>query len=166
MENFTFCVALGNWFTELNIGFQWQEEDDASGSYLNKFLPLYEIPCKVAYFLELSYQFTMSSSSKNTKFPRSCLPTVWLNQRTIFNHGDIILFCQTEAAVQGCSYKKLFWKYALYLQENTHAEVRFQNNFNEITLWYGCYPGNLLHIFRTPFPKNISGWLLLTRGNP
>ena len=29
MENFTFCVALGNWFTELNIGFQWQEEDDA-----------------------------------------------------------------------------------------------------------------------------------------
>ena len=160
MKNFIFCLALGNWFTELNIGFQSQEENDASSSYLNKFLPLYEIPWKVAYFLELSYQFTMSSSSKNTKFPRSCLPVVWLN------HGDIILFCQTEAVVQGCSYKKLFWKYAVYLQENTHAEVRFQSNFIEISLWYGCYPGNLLHIFRTPFPKNISGWLLLTRGNP
>ena len=24
-----------------------------------------------------------------------------------------------------------------------------------------CSPVNLLHIFRTPFPKNISGWLLL-----
>ena len=25
----------------------------------------------------------------------------------------------------------------------------------------GCSPVNLLHIFRTTFPKNTSGWLLL-----
>ena len=31
----------------------------------------------------------------------------------------------TEAGIQGCSYKKMFWKYA-YLQENTHAELWFQ----------------------------------------
>ena len=36
-------------------------------------------------------------------------------------------------------------------------------NFIEITLWHGCSPVNLLHIFRTPFPKNTSGWLLLYR---
>ena len=30
----------------------------------------------------------------------------------------------------------------------------------EITLRYGCSPVNLLYIFRTPFPKNSSGWLL------
>ena len=27
---------------------------------------------------------------------------------------------------------------------------------------HGCSPVNLLHIFRTPFPRNTSGWLLLT----
>ena len=32
---------------------------------------------------------------------------------------------------------------------------------NEIPLRHGCSPVNLLHIFRTPFPKNTSGWLLL-----
>ena len=32
----------------------------------------------------------------------------------------------------------------------------------EIALRHGCFPVNLLHIFRTPFLKNISGWLLLT----
>ena len=36
----------------------------------------------------------------------------------------------------------------------------FIGNFIEITLQHGCYPVNLLHIFRTPFSKNDPGWLL------
>ena len=36
-----------------------------------------------------------------------------------------------------------------------------QSNFIEIILWHGCPPVNVLHIFRTPFPKNISRGLLL-----
>ena len=32
----------------------------------------------------------------------------------------------------------------------------------KIALRYGCSPVNLLHIFRTPFPRNTSGWLRLT----
>ena len=35
-------------------------------------------------------------------------------------------------------------------------------NFSEITVPHGCSPLNLLHIFRTPFPKNTSGGLLCT----
>ena len=31
----------------------------------------------------------------------------------------------------------------------------------EISLWHGCSPVILLHMFRTPFPRNTSGWLLL-----
>ena len=31
-----------------------------------------------------------------------------------------------EAAIQRCFLEKVFWKYAANLQENTHAEVRFQ----------------------------------------
>ena len=34
--------------------------------------------------------------------------------------------CHPEAAIQSCSLKKVFWKYAANLQENTHAEVWFE----------------------------------------
>ena len=37
-----------------------------------------------------------------------------------------------------------------------------ENNFIEITLRHGCSPVDLLHIFRTPFPRNTFEWLLLT----
>ena len=33
-------------------------------------------------------------------------------------------------------------------------------DFNKVAL-HGCSPVNLLHIFRTPFPRNTSRWLLL-----
>ena len=39
--------------------------------------------------------------------------------------------------------------------------IKLQNNFIEIVLRHGCSPVNLQHIFRTPFPKNTSGGLLL-----
>ena len=38
---------------------------------------------------------------------------------------------------------------------------KLPSNFVEIAFWYGCSPVNLLHIFRTPFYKNTSEWLLL-----
>ena len=39
--------------------------------------------------------------------------------------------------------------------------IKLQNNFIEITFQHGCSPVNLLHISRTPFPRNTTGWLLL-----
>ena len=39
--------------------------------------------------------------------------------------------------------------------------IKLQSNFIEITLGCGCSPVNLLHIFRTLFPKNTSGRLFL-----
>ena len=39
--------------------------------------------------------------------------------------------------------------------------IKLQSNFIEITFRHGCSPVNLLHIFKTPFPKNTSEWLLL-----
>ena len=39
----------------------------------------------------------------------------------------------TEGALQRCSYKKAFWKYAANLQENTHAEMWFQQSY-KVTL--------------------------------
>ena len=39
--------------------------------------------------------------------------------------------------------------------------IKLLCKFIENTLRHGCSPVNLLHIFRTPFTKNTSGWLLL-----
>ena len=39
--------------------------------------------------------------------------------------------------------------------------IKLQSKFIEITLRHGCSPVNLLHIFRKPFYKSTSGWLLL-----
>ena len=39
--------------------------------------------------------------------------------------------------------------------------INLQSNFTEIALRQECFPVNLLYIFRTPFPKNTSGWLLM-----
>ena len=39
--------------------------------------------------------------------------------------------------------------------------IKLLCNFIKITLWHGCSPVNLLHIFRIPLLKNTSGGLLL-----
>ena len=39
--------------------------------------------------------------------------------------------------------------------------IKLLSNFIKITFRHVCSPVNLLYIFRTPFPRNISGWLLL-----
>ena len=39
--------------------------------------------------------------------------------------------------------------------------IKLQSNFIEITLRHARPPVNLLHIFRTPFPRNTSWWLHL-----
>ena len=40
--------------------------------------------------------------------------------------------------------------------------IKLQSNFIEITHRHGCSLVNLCHIFRKPFSKNTSGWLLLS----
>ena len=41
------------------------------------------------------------------------------------------------------------------------VSTKLQSNFIEIILRHGCSPVNLLHVFRTTFPKNTSEGLLL-----
>ena len=44
---------------------------------------------------------------------------------SVFSNADIklLIFLNTEAALQRYSYEKVFWKYAETLQENIYAEV-------------------------------------------
>ena len=44
--------------------------------------------------------------------------------------------------------------------------IKLLCNFIEIALRHLCSAVNLLHIFRIPFHKNTSGWLLLKPDNP
>ena len=39
--------------------------------------------------------------------------------------------------------------------------IKLQSSLIKITLRHGCSPVNLLHIFRKPFSRNTSWWLLL-----
>ena len=41
------------------------------------------------------------------------------------------------------------------------VSIKLFGNFIEITLCHGCSPVNLVHIFRTPFPKNTSRGLFV-----
>ena len=59
---------------------------------------------------------------------------ITINRMIMFDYLVITqpLFCYfliTEAAVQKCSLKKVFWKYAANLRENSTFAVYFQNNF-------------------------------------
>ena len=45
----------------------------------------------------------------------------------------------------------------------SEISIKLQSNFIEIELWHGCFPVNLLHFFRTPFPKNTSGGMLMQK---
>ena len=58
-------------------------------------------------------------------------------------------------------YKKRFLKIEKVVLKAPALESLFLVNFVEIALRHGCSPVNLLHIFRTPFLKNTSGWLVL-----
>ena len=62
----------------------------------------------------------------------------------------------------------MFWKYLANLRENIHNEVGFQETCKATLLksHFGMRgsPVNLLHIFKTPFPKNTYGGLLLLIG--
>ena len=60
--------------------------------------------------------------------------------------------------------EKVFWKYAASLYENpcrSAISIKLQSNFIEITIRHGCSLVNFMRIFRTPFPRNTSGRLLL-----
>ena len=57
---------------------------------------------------------------------------------------------------KGCI--KFTWKHPC----QSVISIKLLCNFIEITLRHGCSPVNLLHIFRTPFPRNTSGGLLIS----
>ena len=73
----------------------------------------------------------------------------------------------TEGALQRCFQEKVSSKYTASLNGEHPCQnvisIKLLCNFIEITYQHGCSPVHLLHIFRTPYTRNTSGWLLLMK---
>ena len=85
-----------------------------------------------------------------------------------FTFLSVILFIEigcffnfhTKCKMDVCYLSMKFSEAALHSVAMKRSENLFCN-FIEITLRHGCFPVNLLHIFRTPFPEKSCRALLL-----
>ena len=108
--------------------------------------------------IEFNIDATYSFRSMQSSFYRSCFYGTWylamtkcgFSRMCRSSHPEVFLI---NGILKICS--KFTGKHP--------CEVWFQLlcHFIEIALRHGHSPVNLLHIFRIPFPKNISGWLRL-----
>ena len=87
-----------------------------------------------------NYRMGKATKTKTTKY-RSSHPKVFLVE-------DVLKICSKFTGEHPC---------------RSVISIKLRCNFIEVTLWHGCSPVNLLDIFRTPFPKNTTGWLLRQR---
>ena len=99
--------------------------------------------------LDLSDRSPLQNDSSNYYFNRDTIAVVW-NTRS--SRPEVFL---------GKGVLKLCSKFTVEHPCQSVISINSQSNFIEITLRHGCSPVNLLHFFRTPFPKNSSGRLLL-----
>ena len=68
--------------------------------------------------------YKANSNNDNTSNIKSVDDEV-LPEYEYISESGIDWITLAETTVQRCSHKKMFWKYAANLQENTHAEVWF-----------------------------------------
>ena len=81
-----------------------------------------------------------------------------------------MLICNLVRIISRSSHPEVFLRKAVlkicckfageYLCRNA-ISVKLQSNFIKIALRHGCSSVNLLHVFRTSFSRNTSGWLFL-----
>ena len=79
--------------------------------------------------------------------------------------GEVVVMTSRKQSSRGVLWKGRSYNmlkiYRLTLCRSV-ISIKLLWNFIEIALQHGCYPVNLIHIFKTPFYKNTYGGLLLT----
>ena len=90
--------------------------------------------------------FTTSSTVMLDIFPTAVSTTIRSSRPEVFLRKVVLKICSKFTGGHPC---------------RSVISIKLLCNFIEITLRHGCSPVNLLHIFRTPLPRNNSGWLLL-----
>ena len=88
----------------------------------------------------------------------------WFSNSMIqFSRRSVSLFRSSPSEVfEGKGVLKIQSKFTGEHPCRSTISIKLQSNFIETTLRHGCSPVNLQHIFRTPFPRNTFGLLLLT----
>ena len=124
----------------------------------NRALPLFEklpqwnlhVNCHVngtTFQSGLRFQTGLSSLRVSCKLPLICDNKMYRG-----SHSEVF---------QGESVREICSKFTGEHPCRSAVSIKLQSNFIEITIQHGFSPVNLLHIFKTPFLKNTSGWLLL-----
>ena len=93
----------------------------------------------LAQFINSQNNFFCAATILQHWYSRSSRPEVFLGK-------EVLTICSKFTGQHSC---------------RSVISIKLESNFIEITLQHWYSPVNLLHIFRTPFLKNTSGWLLL-----
>ena len=103
----------------------------------------------------------------NISMPLRNLPYICININIKINLQEylhyqlIILILSPQIKIFRSSHPEVFPEKSVLKICRSATSINWQSNFIEIALRHGCSPVNLLHTFRTPFPKNTSGRPLL-----
>ena len=106
-----------------------------------------------SYSMKCFKKYIMNISRKFTQWDYREIRISWNALKEIFHSVFSLL---------GKYVLKICSKFTGEHQWRSVVSIKLQNKFIEIALRQGCSPVNLLHISRTPFPKNTSEVLLLT----
>ena len=105
------------------------------------------VECSLRYHGTSIYSCNLGTEEAQTNVFVKHECTIFRSSRPeVFLYKDVLKTCSKFTGQHSC------WSV---------ISIKLQSSFIEITLCHGCSPVNLRHIFRTPFPKNTSGWLLL-----
>ena len=108
-----------------------------------------------------------ASSANNVKCDRTWVninSNIWKHVLEVAAHIDLLNELQkppSSVALRKISSENIISKFTGEHPCWKGISIKLQSNFIEITLRHGCYPVNLLYIFRAPFLQNTSGELLL-----
>ena len=77
---------------------------------------------------------------------QSNIPKIRSSHLEVFLRTGVLKICSTFTGEHPC---------------RSAISIKLHSNFIKIVLRHGCFPVDLLYIFRTPFLKNTSGQLLM-----
>ena len=89
---------------------------------------------------------------------------LWLRRRSFVNKENILLCKKRNEMVHKQTSRGVLSKRCSENMRQIYRRTPMPKcvfNFIENPLWHGCSLVNLPHIFRIPFPKSTSEWLLL-----
>ena len=110
---------------------------------------------------EIKFTFTSNSNNFSSKSKRSYI----LYFGSLLYHNEKFKRSYIRSSRQelflGKGVLKICSKFTGEHPCQSVISIKLLCSFIEITLQHGCFPVILLHISKTPFPSNTTGWLLL-----